>query len=250
MANGNNGLFVDAGTVAKGIPEGAAPHKQHKNIYVMEAEKKGDYEFGKSISGQIGTQVPEVSLTGGVEGSDNPYGTIVVGKVYKGSEDNAVGEFRPDILNTKEEKEEEEEVEEETSEEDISPQQVLVKEKGEELEDILDSLKEEAVTTESQEKCTQLFSPVISAPVISTKIVQVSGEFGTFKGKYRDIIVQDKLVILTYVEDDPVFTPPAATKPIIIGCESSEYKVYYTGIEFSLPQYKLGVQVFGLVKDN
>jgi hypothetical protein len=62
------------------IPEGAMKHSRHSTCAVLDAEDPSAYRFGHSQHDTQGTLVPIPSPNGGIQGSDNPFGKIVVGE--------------------------------------------------------------------------------------------------------------------------------------------------------------------------
>jgi hypothetical protein len=67
-------------TAPSNIPEGALKSQRHSTCAILDAEDPSAYRFGHSQHDTQGTLVPIPSPNGGIQGSDNPFGKIVVGE--------------------------------------------------------------------------------------------------------------------------------------------------------------------------
>jgi len=80
-------------------------------------------------------------------------------------------------------------------------------------------------------------------PVANIRVT-FEGAFGKFRGTYSQVVVDKKLLILVHPEDSDVYTPKAGPEVFTIDCQDQSYRVCYMDIEFSLPAFNVGVQVF------
>jgi hypothetical protein len=87
-------------------------------------------------------------------------------------------------------------------------------------------------------------APIVDVKAVAKKRVKMSGDFGTYRGKYTHMQDTDDLIVLMYDLQDPVYSPPASTEPFTISCGRQSHKVYFAGIEFELDFLDQGVQVF------
>lgn len=73
----NEQIFMQAPAA---VPDGMAAHTTHKAFAMMDAENPSAYQFNHTQGEGIrGTLVPVPSANGGIKGSDNPFGRIVMG---------------------------------------------------------------------------------------------------------------------------------------------------------------------------
>jgi hypothetical protein len=73
----NESIFVQAPAT---VPDGMAAHGTHKAFAMMDADNPSDYQFNHTQGEGIrGTLVPVPSANGGIKGSENPFGKIVMG---------------------------------------------------------------------------------------------------------------------------------------------------------------------------
>lgn len=71
-------------TAPQAMPEGMTQHTTHKAFAMMDADNPSDYQFNHVQGDGIrGTLVPVPSPNGGIKGSDNPFGKIVMGTETK-----------------------------------------------------------------------------------------------------------------------------------------------------------------------
>jgi hypothetical protein len=62
------------------LPDGAVAHHMHKACSVLDAENPSAYRFNHAQGDIRGTLVPVPSPNGGIKGSKNPFGKIVMGE--------------------------------------------------------------------------------------------------------------------------------------------------------------------------
>jgi len=70
-------------TAPNELPNGMLKHDTHKAVAIMDAEDPAAYRFNHHQGDVIGTLVPVPSPNGGIKGSGNPFGKIVMGTETK-----------------------------------------------------------------------------------------------------------------------------------------------------------------------
>jgi len=209
--------------------EYAKPHK-HPGCFVIDKGTSA-YKEGAVVRGKKGTVVPIMSLTGGIDGSDNPYGLVKQGNVVS---KDANGE------------------------ELIKGKVQLAKEIVGEVKEVVEEIAviQEVKKPPRKRKVTEVVEEVIEAvevpvKVAGKKVVTLVGNFGSYRGKYNDVYKEGNLLVLLYSLDDNSFSPPAdMNSPIEVRCGDKVYTVYYPGIEFSISKYNIGVQVMLFNEDK
>jgi hypothetical protein len=243
--------------VKQGIPGsqkiGGKKVKGFRGVHLAD-DDVSEYRFGEIQGGTDGTRVPRMSKRGGIQGSDNPHGTAVMGSKLTCGADGAgfekVGEVdvqhlqkEPDLV-----EEDPEEVPEEVEAEEWDEEAVA--EEIEELQNYVPPQEEETPRTVPVDLSSFKFrGETIPVPQgygkgTPKKRIKMSGEFGTYRGKYTHLVETDELVVLLYDLLDPVYSPPPADKAFTISCGKESHKVYFAGIEFELDFLGQGVQVF------
>lgn len=65
------------------MPMGTMKHDTHKAVAIMDAEDPSAYKFNHMQGSVVGTLVPVPSHNGGIKGSQNPFGKVVMGTETK-----------------------------------------------------------------------------------------------------------------------------------------------------------------------
>lgn len=229
---------------------GKPASKKYVGIRVLDTEQdeyKLNHSQGKiasSVGGDLGTRVPKSSRTGGIEGKGNKgaHGLIVMGNTLTvgdgdGSGFKVLSELEPTPALVGDEVLSEEKVQEgedEDEEEEDLPEDIV-----RDLEEFQEYLPPPAPVGEGlPEQSRYPFTPV------KKKRVKMQGTFGSYRGKYLDLVDTGDLVVLLYDPEDPVYSPPASQETFTISCGGQKHTVYFAGIEFELDALGRGIQVF------
>ena len=247
-------IFVDAGKQKDLGGKTRADRYRKQGIAMVDNENPADYKYGEGgFSDGVGTRVPVVNKKGGIEGSSNPYGKIIVGDRISGDESDGtqvIEPFAPTLLEEKLKK----------AEEKPKRKRRRIKQKQQENEEQIADLIEEPPVQEDSEvfveeivEETASASPAQNDPQVAPRkaqtVISFTGTFGKFRGKYSDILRQDPFVILRYDLEEASYTPPAGDEPFDITVDGETLKVCFYGVEFTLPDLNEGVQVMLLVEE-
>jgi hypothetical protein len=196
-------------------PEGK-PHK-HPGCYLID-NVDNKYQENVRIRGMVGTRIPISTPQGSPDKGDCAYGFIKsASKVKLDSDGNLTKCGDLDIP--------------EIRKGDVTKPAKRIK-------------KSKPVVTqviEEEQEVVETVKPKISKEL---KSVSISGKFGSYRGKYIDVIKEGNILVLVYDLDAASYTPPTdMTSPLTVNCEGVSYTVYYPGIEFPLTAQNLGFQV-------
>lgn len=275
MANNLDGksMFVTKDHATSLNMNGRKAHPRHSKVFFAdhkEADAMGAYTFGAVQAGSEGTLLPISSDFGGVQGTANPYGQIVTGKVITGTEDGTgervTGDFVPTHLldrstlpkpkRSEHNEYLDKQIAEFTGGEPAGQGADIVKDDLFKQADpdkpsvglpegsMPVSGKRNKAKKQKQDQTTP--APLTPAPTpaaSSTERVIMTGKFGKARGKYAQVCVDSNFVVLIYALDESVYTPPTSDEVFMLSCESGDYAVYFAGIEFELPFMNSGVQV-------
>jgi len=211
--------------------------------------------------------VPRQSKTGGVSGSDNPYGHVVLGNVFKGegedfektAMDRAIPTTKPRAgVDAKNELAPTEEATAQAAAsmpaldgatDYVPPTPVATAQQSAEQE--MQYLQSLVSTPEEAPTSAPILPVAVPQELMSftRKRIRVrisSSKFGNYRGHYLHVVDNPDYLILFYDTDDSGFEPPHTDRddPISIRCEDKEYKVYYMGMDFDLNMNNLGMQVY------
>jgi len=193
------------------------------------------------------TPVPRALDSGRpVDPTMSRFGRTVVGhhiRVMPGGGEEVLGEFIPAALASEEDLEPEEE---RTDQEDES---------GSEVQTLIDAAVAEALVEREVQKAAPAPVPQVEReaqkaapspqdilPGASVR-VKMEGAFGSYRGKYKRLVLDGRFVVLCYDIDTAVFTPPAGTGAFVLSCAEREMTVHFLGIQFELEELGLGFQV-------
>jgi hypothetical protein len=267
-----SGVFLKAGKAQADLPAGAAPVKKFQGIHVMGAEDPSAYSFNTIEEGVQGTRVPIAAKNkrGGIEGDPgNIYGTVVLGKKLTASADGdgwaTLGDIEPPSPQKMPEVRRETKAIDPKAELDI--QEILDKEAAAAQAQAAEThssttpaghLHERSVPTQYPQGAPMQAAPVYAGPLVPQAMQAIAeipedtpkiaatfaGEFGKFRGNYLYVHQDGQMLILIYELGDPVYSPPKGNTEMTITCGGVEHTVYFLGVEFDLPFFDCGIQVF------
>lgn len=228
-------------------------------ISVKQDANLSGYELGGNagLSGSAGTTVPRHSNTGGIEGSENPYGDIVPGTTYTG-EEQKTSDFTRDAHKVLELQGKIKEPAPTPAPQEPAPTMVEQQAPQPEpqpaepapapqpaMDPILQNMltKIAAAPTPSVNMApspvaAQVPTPTpIPAPEAKKHTVVMSGSFGSYRGKYSEVIVNQECVCLLYDADsEGVYTPPVTPsgQSMSLTYNKETLPVFYVGLEIEL----------------
>jgi hypothetical protein len=231
-------------------PEGKQNYKNFRGICKVDG-KDGDsaYIAGEVHNGVGGTRVPIMSAMGGIEGVDNPYGEVVVGKIFTGETlTDVIGtptlKDHPDPRREKKQKALTKAQQKRSREVEALLQDVGLS-KGEAQDEAQEEAQEEPVYKPRKRQVkAKRPAPVYIEEQPEYLQVKIQGKFGSYKGRYSSVTREGNCLILMYPLNESVYSPPVSLDdPVTVTCSGESYRVYYFGIEFSLTAFNTGVQV-------
>jgi hypothetical protein len=223
-----------------------------------QSQDNSKYHTGAVYHGVSGTQVPVTNNAGSIEKTRNKYGLVNRGKTYtmgNDGDEDVVGDaplFDDFSLNVPTD----EAIEKEASQPQNLPESTdqPLDMKFDELDD-LDQLVSQINTAKEEtpryiqdlQPAERLPTPTVPDP-ISFTTVKMAGSFGTFKGKFLDVMETEDLIVLQYPLDKDAYSPPSSSDVFTLSFNNTSHEVIYLGIEFELEKYGIGIQV--MVKSN
>jgi hypothetical protein len=237
---------------------------------VLDAEDPSAYHFDVMAEGQLGTRVPIAAKNdrGGIEGAPgNIYGTIFMGKRLTAGADgegwDALGDLPPPSPISVPPRTNGDAPAEPATETELDIQSILDKEAAAvaaQAQETHSSNTAQPIGHVHQKEMPrpaptpapyvgplvpQAVQVALETPPAEDKIpVTFKGDFGRFRGNYLYVHEDGNMLILIYDLEDPVYSPPKGNTEMSITCGEHTHKVYFLGVEFDLPFFDCGIQVF------
>jgi hypothetical protein len=260
----NDGFIKVADTATKGSTS-------HSAISLADPDTADEYKFGALQGSMQGTIVPTTNRKGELRNSPSPFGSIVVGKTYRykdGELYDSPEEFEPTHLRAYFNSSDNEAETAPAATSANVPKEVSDAER--QLQAIMDAADHLDIhdAAPGDEEIDLLPAPALSTKAMSKMIaeavrvglqadvedtvskedpepirVKMEGSFGSYRGTYSYVYVEDSFVILVYDREAQVFSPPTSAGEFSVTCDGTTYEVYFPGIEFELPFTDCGIQV-------
>jgi hypothetical protein len=227
----DNGIFTAAGSRPSA---NLGQYKEAREVskcpgIVMDVTDPSEYEFSRGSMGMTQLPVTKPRLSA-PEGSDNPYGVILPGKVFSGEQHTVVGESKiefpkaapapapvPEEPQTKQSK------------------------KQKKLSSAINAVVAEA---EKQEELQSV------KPVSSSIRVKMKGSFGSYTGNFHSYTESGDWLILMYSLSNDVYEPPQDDQNSLqITVNNETFAVFYLGISFEVQHLGYGFQVYYLQQE-
>lgn len=196
----------------------------------------------ETFKGKPGVRVPVSSPTGGIVGSNRPFGNVVIGKTIKGYDEsnNPIYDDFPEVVAS---------LQNRATIVDGQGRQVVSKETLEKAAKVKE--KKDNEMDEETRMMNELAAQINSKKeepeeeeLEEIKIRLTGSHFGMFSGTSRGVEENDEFVTVVYYMDDNIYVPPVSDQPVKLHWNGKKLELYYNGISIELASLNLFLVVF------